>query len=115
MRLSFAVSLFAVAFAAVACGSEPTDQSSTNEALKGGCRMVCPKCTPNIDVCPMIACTLECNGKKPQTCVETQMCPLGYAWDQTKCSCEPTSTCVETVMCIQGDHWDSTLCQCVPN
>ena len=116
MRLSFAISLVSVALAAVACTADTT-QSSTNEALKGGCRMVCPKCTPNMDVCPMIACELDCNAKKPTTCVETALCPIGYSWDSKKCSCEPTTTttCVDTVMCINGDHWDSTACACVPN
>lgn len=88
MRLSKVVSIVVLALGAVACSSAPTDTQSTNEALAGGCRMVCPKCTPNMDVCPMIACELDCNGK-PQTCVETMMCPIGYAWNSNACSCEP--------------------------
>src|SRR5512135_261534 len=106
MRISFVVSVLAIVSGVLACSSsDPGSDSNagaTNEALKGGCRMVCPKCTPNMDVCPMIACEISCNGK-PAKCVDTQLCPVGYAWDQSKCSCEPTSTCVETVMCISTD------------
>lgn len=112
--ISFSV-LAAVLVSASACAVDPgTDSSSTNEALKGGCRMVCPKCTPNMNVCPMIACQLDCNARSAQ-CVDNQLCPVGYSWDQKKCSCEPITTCVDTVMCMQGYTWDSTLCQCVPN
>jgi hypothetical protein len=90
MRIvTLAVSAFALALGLAACSTETgLDQSSANEALKGGCRMVCPKCTPNMGVCPMYACMLDCNGK-PATCVETMMCPIGYAWNSNACSCEP--------------------------
>ena len=115
--LSFAAVAAVMLSGLAACAMDPgTDSSSTNEALKGGCRMVCPKCTPNMTVCPMIACQLDCNGK-PQSCVDNQLCPIGYSWDKKACSCEPTTTttCVDTVMCMQGYTWDSTACQCVPN
>ena len=109
--LSFSVAVVMLGLSACAVAS--TDSSAEGEALKGGCRMVCPKCTPNMDVCPMIACQLDCNAK-PAKCVETQLCPIDYTWDQKKCFCVTTTTCVDTVMCMQGYVWDSTLCQCVP-
>ena len=100
--------LCAGVFGVVGCSS---DVSSSQDDLKGGCRMVCPKCHPN-EVCPMIACQLDCNAKG-HACVDTQLCPIGYSWSSQKCSCVADS-CVETQLCVIGDVWDATLCQCVP-
>lgn len=102
--------LFAGLFVVVGCSSDAS--SSQTDDLKGGCRMVCPKCHPN-EMCPMIACMLDCNGKA-HDCVDNQLCPIGYSWSQSKCSCVSDTTCVETQLCVIGDVWDSTLCQCVP-
>ena len=114
MRKLVVAVLAGLAFALVACGSESGSDStdSTSNSLKGGCRMICPKCHPG-EVCPMYACVEDCNGK-PAKCVDNQLCPIGYAWDSTACSCEPTTTCVDTQMCIVGYVWDATQCACVP-
>ena len=108
MRNLWVGALACAALFVVGCSS---DASSQTDDLKGGCRMICPKCHPN-EVCPMIACTLDCNAKA-HVCVDTQLCPIGYSWSSTKCSCV-ADTCVETQLCVIGDVWDSTLCQCVP-
>jgi hypothetical protein len=75
----------------LACSSqsdpEPTSQTD-EQALTGGCRLTCPKCHPGQE-CPMIACTEDCNGK-PLKCVDNQMCPIGYSWSSSKCSCVTT-------------------------
>ena len=109
MRTWWIGALACAALFVVGCSSDAS--SSQTDDLKGGCRMVCPKCHPN-EVCPMIACMLDCNGKN-QNCVDTQLCPIGYSWSQSKCSCVADS-CVQTQLCVIGDVWDSTLCQCVP-
>ena len=83
--MKLVVALAAVALLA-ACSGEAT--STDQSDLAGGCRLVCPKCHPG-EVCPMIACTEDCSGK-PSTCVETMMCPIGYAWSQAACSCLPS-------------------------
>ena len=74
----------------VACSAPTPDEpvGSTSEALGGHCRIVCPKCHPN-EICPLYACIQDCTGGKPATCVETQLCPIGYAWDSNACSCVP--------------------------
>jgi hypothetical protein len=90
-RLLGALALAALALPIFACtgDAEPTESSqTTTESLKGGCRIVCPKCHPG-EVCPMYACIQDCNGP-PARCVETMLCPIGYAWDSKACSCLPT-------------------------
>ena len=87
---------------AAGCGSAPDDGSvSTDEALASGCHTVCPKCPAN-QICPMIACYQECNGK-PKTCLQTALCIQGYVWDAKSCQCvssSPTgSSCTTNADC----------------
>lgn len=87
--LRIAVAAVALSFV-FACGSSPDESSSSDVGqsesnLTGGCRLVCPKCHPG-EVCPMIACVQDCHGR-PTKCVETQLCPIGYTWSQSACSC----------------------------
>lgn len=80
-------SLAFVALLVVACSS--TDDSDkvdeTSQDLGGHCRVVCPKCHPG-DVCPMYACIQDCSGP-PARCVDNMMCPIGYTWSSSACSC----------------------------
>jgi hypothetical protein len=85
VRFAFVAACFSLV---LACSSQadPEPTNTTDEqALTGGCRLVCPKCHPG-EVCPMIACVEDCNGK-PLKCVDNQMCPIGYNWSSSKCSC----------------------------
>jgi hypothetical protein len=88
VRVAFVAACFSLV---LACSSqadpEPTGQTD-EQALTGGCRLVCPKCHQG-EVCPMIACTEDCNAK-PVKCVDNMMCPIGYAWSSSKCSCVAT-------------------------
>lgn len=78
----------------VGCSSESRQENSEDttgtsaEALQGGCRLLCPKCHPG-EVCPMLACAYEC-APPPARCVETMLCPIGYAWSSGACSCIPS-------------------------
>ena len=62
-------------------------ETSTHQALAGGCRLVCPRCHPG-EVCPMIACVEDC-APAPKQCLENQLCIIGYVWSQPRCSCVP--------------------------
>lgn len=74
--------------ALVACSSstEKDDVGSTSQDL-GHCRTVCPNCHPN-EICPLYACVQDCSGP-PARCVDNQLCPIGYTWSQSACSCVP--------------------------
>ncbi len=68
MRFAAATLVFASWIVGLGCSAAPADPSSDDavsaeEALKGGCRYKCPKCHPG-EVCPKIACFLECPGGK---------------------------------------------------
>jgi hypothetical protein len=108
---------------------EGDNATSDESALKGGCRMWCPKCPPN-KVCPKIACHEICHGKDktgvacgPNTCAAGDVCcnescgictpPGGMCTQQF---CEPSSgTCTQTALCIIGYTWDDKSCSCVPS
>ncbi|MGZ6090582.1 MAG: hypothetical protein ACXWUG_01050 [Polyangiales bacterium] len=118
MRSLFTVALFASVFAGCAVPADQDDGSSaaTEGHLKGGCRLVCPKCRAG-EVCAMWACFEDCNAADAAQCVDNMLCPEGYRWSRGQCSCvsaKKSSTCVETMMCIQGYVWSSTACDCVP-
>ena len=96
------------------CATDTSDPTtSTREgALTGGCKTICPKCKPGA-ICPMIACYLDCNGKK-QTCVQTAMCIQGYAWSPAKCACVPAtggSKCQSDADCYLAADY-CTGCNC---
>ena len=96
----------------------------SEEALKGGCRVVCPKCVPN-QPCPKYACTIECPAKTTP-CGDT-VCTGGMECCNASCGtcvqpggfctqqyCEPTTECTVTGLCIEGYSWDAVKCECVP-
>lgn len=96
MRIgSVALGLVLTSFAVAACSSaEPAsseDTAQAESAQTGGCRTVCPKCRPG-QMCPMIACFLDCNGKGHGTCTQMALCIQGYVWDDKKCACVPNTT-----------------------
>lgn len=106
-------------------GGEVPGTRISQAALKGGCRVVCPKCHPG-EVCPMYACRLSCP-PGVTTCGD-KVCRHGdyccnascgtCAAPGTMCSmiaCAPSTTCVETAMCMVGYEWSTTACQCVPS
>lgn len=97
----------------------------SQQALKGGCRVVCPKCLPN-QPCPKYACYLKCPPKVTPcgdtVCTGGDVCcnascgictPPGGACIQV--ACEPTSTCNMLGLCVEGFVWDSVACKCVPD
>jgi hypothetical protein len=72
------------ALAVGGCATDPaTDQ--VDDEIAGSCKPRCEKCHPG-DVCTML-CTYPAHCQ--QTCLEVQMCILGYAWDATTCACVP--------------------------
>jgi hypothetical protein len=111
------LSVFA-AFAAVAC-SAATDGPGTSEPastgaqdLGGGCREVCPKCPPN-QICPLIACYLDCHPK--QKCVQNAFCIQGYQWSSARCSCVPIPghpSCTTDADCYAYSDYCSGGCNC---
>jgi hypothetical protein len=97
----------------------------SNEALKGGCRVICPKCVPN-QPCPKIACYVQCP-PKVTPCGDT-VCTGGDVCCNASCgictppdgaciqiACEPTPSCNMLALCIEGFVWDSVACKCVPS
>ncbi|SRR5258706_11640748 len=120
------IPFFAACSAATA--SDPADGEIpgtriSDEALKGGCHVICPKCHPG-QICPKYACHIECPPKTTPcgtgVCTGGQVCcndscgictdPGGFCTEQF---CQPTG-CVQTALCIIGYTWDSKACQCVP-
>lgn len=85
-----ASAIFVLAGCSSARGTNPI--ASRQAELAGGCHAVCLKCPPN-QICPLSTCYLECNGKADagrQTCVDTQMCAIGYTWSKVACACVPS-------------------------
>jgi len=82
----------------IACSSaqDPTTED-TSEAQTGGCRVVCPKCPPN-QVCPKIACYLDCNSHKPGSCTQDTDCRLFDDYC-TGCDCRALSTSQKDPVC----------------
>jgi hypothetical protein len=74
--------MVSVLVALAGCGSV-ADTDVFEEAAQGGCKQVCPKCKPG-QVCPMIACTLDCG---PHTCPLAQLCIMGFHWSEAQCKC----------------------------
>src|SRR5678815_3656648 len=112
--LTFAFATFAFVPVFVACSaateSDRADKEIpgtriSDEALKGGCRVICPKCHPG-EVCPKYACHIECPPNTQQCgdsfCTGGKECcnascgicvdPGGFCTQQY---CEP-SVCVQT-------------------
>jgi hypothetical protein len=106
------------------CGAA-VDEAGTEAALHGGCKSVCPKCKTG-QMCPMIACYLECNAPTP--CGPTK-CGSGQYCCNESCGicaapgemctdlyCDPVqhgNTCVQTQLCIIGYHWSEAKCKCL--
>jgi hypothetical protein len=96
----------------------------SEDALKGGCRVICPKCHPN-QICPKYACRIECPPKTTpcgdtvctggQVCCNAS-CGICTAPDMfcTQQACEPTSGCTSIALCVEGYTWDDKKCACVP-
>jgi hypothetical protein len=82
-----------VALALVGCGTAAVEtdvQGTSADELKGGCKVVCPKCKPG-QMCPMIACLLDCKTpqKDPAICGPT-VCKVGDVCCNSSCGiCTP--------------------------
>jgi hypothetical protein len=87
MRAFFSGLVFAIVALASGC-SNAGPVSSVEASLAGGCRVICPHCHPG-EVCPLVACYEDCNAADPHSCVDTQLCVIGYHWDAQRCSCVP--------------------------
>src|SRR5262245_47028662 len=104
-------------FAACSAATEgPTDPEIpgtriSEEALKGGCRVICPKCHPG-QPCPKYACHIECP-PKTTTCGDS-VCTGGKVCCNESCGictepggactkqyCAPTG-CNVIGLCIEG-------------
>jgi hypothetical protein len=115
-------------FLAVAGCGVPVEESAADEAaLAGGCRSVCPKCRPG-QVCPRIACYLDCNAPTPcgpAKCANGQVCcnescgictePGGFCTDQYCAPVEKGHRCDVIALCIPGYHWSEAKCGCLPD
>lgn len=131
LRIKLGLAAFALAAFFVSGCFVSSDGSSgevpgtrvSQAALKGGCRVVCPKCHPG-EVCSY-ACTLRCPpGVTPcgdSLCRHGDQCcnascgtcvAPGGVCSQIACA---SSGCVQTAMCIQGYQWSQQQCACVPS
>jgi hypothetical protein len=114
---AIAVASFSVVTLA-GCGSTPADDptGSTESAYTGGCRQVCPRCPPN-QICPMIACYLDCNGGGQKTCTVSMLCAIGYEWSQARCACVPVpskpSSCATDADCRTYSNYCGGGCECL--
>jgi hypothetical protein len=88
--LAFASLLFVLA-----CSAAPTDGGASDEfddideALKGGCHYICPKCKPG-EICPKIACFLDCHGQGGTTSCGANVCQQGeYCCNESCGICAP--------------------------
>lgn len=100
--MSFALRIAALAVpvalvAVVGCSSAPDPTVDSTEALKSGCRTICPKCPPN-QICPMMACYLDCSSKKPGSCTQDSDCRLFDDYC-TGCDCRALSTNQKDPVC----------------
>ena len=124
--------IFAVAGVA-GCGVTEATVHSGEETLqlseaqlRGGCRVVCPKCTPN-QICPKIACRIECPPGRStcgeNVCGKGEYCcnascgicaPEGGGCIQLYCEPAPPTGCTVIALCVEGYVWDDKSCSCVP-
>jgi hypothetical protein len=117
--------VFSLLLALAGCGSV-ADTGLVEEEAQGGCSSVCPKCKHG-EVCPMIACYLDCHGQSQHcggtVCKGGQKCcnescgicagPNEMCSDRF-CPAPPQPhVCLQTVLCLNGDHWSDTECACV--
>ena len=83
------VILSASLFSACAVDDVPASTEAgygtTEGALSGGCKTICPKCKPGA-VCSKMMCYQECHGKA-KTCDIMAKCMAGYTWSDAKCAC----------------------------
>lgn len=130
------IPLVALAASFAGCSTQPDyDYDFEISELKGGCRTICPRCKPN-EICPMVACRQECNGKgggseqvgpsKGEVCGST-LCATGDVCCNASCgictppdgfcimlACsEPTTSCTMMAMCVLGFTWSDEKCACV--
>lgn len=86
---------------------------TTEGALAGGCRTICPKCHPGA-VCSTAMCYQECEGKA-KTCDIMAKCMAGYTWSDKKCTCvidkKAESGCATDADCRVYDDY-CTGCDC---
>ncbi len=61
------------------------DARSTASAKAPKCRMVC-RCSSE-EQCGIMDCSDDCHPADPSLCVDTMICPKGYVWSKTDCSC----------------------------
>jgi hypothetical protein len=117
MRVLATVVAATVVSLLAACSAAPSsDEASTTEsALSGGCRQVCPRCPPN-QICPMIACYIDCNGGSKKTCTVAMLCAQGYQWSEARCACVPVpgkpSSCTTDADCRTYSDYCSGGCDC---
>jgi hypothetical protein len=79
----------------VGCVGSESDTIGAEEELRGGCRVVCPRCRPN-QPCPRIACYTECHGQNREQCGDT-LCPAGQVCCNASCGIctEPDGGCID--------------------
>lgn len=72
-----------------------SEVGSADDELRGGCRVVCPRCRPN-QPCPRIACYEECHGQNREQCGDS-LCPAGQVCCNSSCGIctEPGGACIQ--------------------
>jgi hypothetical protein len=106
MRSIFAFAslvLFLGCSAAPIDGGPTDDTDDVDEALKGGCHYVCPKCKPG-EICPKIACFLECHGNAHTSVCGANVCQQGeYCCNESCGICAPDGGFCTQQFCGGGD------------
>lgn len=89
---------FSLAVALAGCAGSDQDVLGSSEALRGGCHTVCPHCPPN-QICPMIACYLECHGAPQREQCGDTLCPSGQVCCNASCGVctDPGGLCTQEV------------------
>ena len=104
---------------------EVTGTRVSQEALRGGCHVDCPKCNPT-GPCPLRPCVLVC---PPDVApCGTTLCRNGDVCCNESCGictppggacidlyCAPKDECLQIALCIQGYAWSTAKCACVPD
>lgn len=92
--VALSIALFSM-LSLAACAATPADVAAGEADLRGGCQWVCPKCHRG-EVCPKIACRLECHANDPASCGDRR-CGTGEYCCNPSCGiCAPMGA-----MCIQ--------------
>jgi hypothetical protein len=95
--------MFSLVFTSLlGCAAEPVTSEGAEFAtesgeLRGGCRVVCPRCRPG-QPCPRIACYMECHGRgsEREQCGGT-LCPSGQVCCNSSCGIctDPGGFCIQ--------------------